>query len=312
MQDEASLAVPAARVLSGAELPQRLSDLASDAPERLYLHGELPRGPAVAVVGTRYPSPEAVLFTRRLAEELARAGVAVLSGGAKGIDTAAHEGALRGGGVTVVVTPAGFAHPYPKQNAALYRDVVARGGAYLSTYPDDVKAERPQFFERNSVMCALAHAVVVTQLGHVSGASNAAKWARKLGRPVFVVLHSPWVKEGAGALKLLHYGARPLDRAKDVLDHLRDASLHPIPLHSLPAAAQGELFAASVTAPRPVAPAGPLDPVLAAIHKGAGHADEIADRTGLPVGEVHQRLLTLTLSGVLVPGPLGSLKLVTD
>src|SRR3954469_25974014 len=107
---------PVAKELTGERLPPRISDLA-DPPARLYLHGELPRGPAVAVVGTRKASAEGLAFTRALAAELAAAGVAVLSGGAKGVDTAAHEGALDVGGVTVVVTPAGFERPFPKENA---------------------------------------------------------------------------------------------------------------------------------------------------------------------------------------------------
>jgi DNA processing protein len=287
------------RELSGERLPPRISDLPSP-PARLYLHGELPRGPAVAIVGTRYPSPEGVSYTRELASELAAEGVAILSGGAKGIDTAAHEGALDAGGVTVVVTPAGFSHPYPEQNAELYQRVVATGGAYLSLYPDDVVAHRAHFFARNACLVALAHAVLVTQSPVISGAANAAKWARQLGRPLFVVPHSPWVKQGKGAIQELRRGARPLERAKEMLTFLRSSGLHP--LRAPPS--QTELW--------PASPAADADPVLLALREGATHADEIADRTGLSLATVQQRILTLALSGVLVPGPLGSFKPITD
>ena len=284
--------------LSGERLPPRLSDL-SRPPERLHLLGELPRGPAVAVVGTRRASPEGLAFTRALAAELAAAGVAVLSGGAKGIDTAAHEGALDVGGVTVVVTPAGFHRPFPKENAELFQRVVASGGAYLSLFPDDAPADRPTFFARNACLVALAHAVVVTQSPFISGASNAAKWARQLGRPLYIVPHSPWVKEGSGAIQELRRGGRPLDRAKEVLMFLRAAGHH-----ALGPPAQGEQ--------RPAVAPPDADPVLHAVREGASHADEIAERTGLSLATVQQRILTLALSGVLVPGPLGSLKLITD
>lgn len=286
-----------AEELRGERLPPRLSDLA-EPPERLYLHGELPRGPAVAVVGTRRASAEGLAFTRAFAAELAAAGVAVLSGGAEGIDTAAHEGALDVGGVTVVVTPAGFERPYPKQNAALFARVVSSGGAYLSLFPDDAPADRPTFFARNACLVALAHAVVVTQAPFISGAANAAKWARQLGRPLFVVPHSPWVAAGAGAIRELRRGARPLDRVKEVLKLLDAAGLH-----GLPAAAQGELW--------PTDAVSADDPVLRALQAGARHPDEIADQTGLSLATVQQRILTLALSGVLVPGPLGSLRPVT-
>jgi DNA processing protein len=284
--------------LTGERLPARLTDLAQP-PVRLYVRGELPRGPAVAVVGTRHPSAEALAFTRTLASELAAVGVAVLSGGAEGIDTQAHEGALDVGGVTVVVTPAGFHRPFPKENGPLFQRVLDGGGAYVSLFPDDAPAGRQHFFARNGCLAALAHAVVVTQTPIRSGARNAAKWARQLGRPLFVVPHSPWVGAGKGAIQELRLGALPLDRAQDVIRLLAASGLHP-----LPRPAQGELW--------PQATPDGGDPVLQALKNGACHADEISEQTGLSLATVQQRILTLALSGVLVPGPLGPLKLVTD
>jgi DNA processing protein len=294
-------------LLEGARMPPRLADLA-EPPERLFLRGELPRGPAVAIVGTRRPSAEAAAFTRALAAELASAGVAVLSGGAEGIDTAAHEGALDVGGLTTVVAPAGFGRPFPEQNAELFRRVVEGGGGYLSLVPDEQPATRTVFFARNACLVALSHAVVVTQLPVRSGAANAAKWARELGRALFVVPHSPWVAQGRGALRELRLGAQPLDRAQDVLRHLTAAGLH-----GLPPARPEQLELAAWRGPSEGRPAdsstaAPVDPVVAAVQAGASHADEIAQVTGLSLAVVQQRILTLALSGVLVPGPLGSLK----
>jgi DNA processing protein len=197
-----------------------------------------------------------------------------------------------------VVAPAGLNRPFPEENAELFRRVVSTGGAYLSLAPDAAAATRAIFFARNACLVALAHAVVVTQLPVRSGAANAAKWARQLGRPLFIVPHSPWVNEGKGALRELRLGGRPLDRAKDLLKFLRASGLHGLPL---PTALQGELWPA----------ASADDPVLQALQSGASHADEIAERTGLSLASVQQRILTLALSGVLVPGPLGSLKPVT-
>lgn len=286
-----------ARVLSGEQLPPRLSDLCRP-PLRLYAHGELPRGPAVAVVGTRRASPEAIAFTRQLSAELASAGVAIFSGGAAGIDTAAHEGALDVGGTTVVVAPAGLDVPYPEQNAPLFRRIIEAGGAYLSLVPDDVPATQGIFFPRNACLMALAHAVVMTETPVSGGTSNASKWARRLGRPLFVVPHSPWHWQGRGCIDQLRLGARALHRARDVLTLLDAAGLRGVPNQQ----AQREL---------PL-PAPAMDPVLEALRAGACHADEIAERTGLTLPAVQQRLLTLSLSGVLVPGPWGSLKLITN
>jgi DNA processing protein len=290
------------RELSGHSLPSRLRDL-PEPPERLYLRGELPRGPAVAIVGTRRASAAGLSFTRSFAAELAAAGVAVLSGGAQGVDTAAHQGALDAGGVTVVVTAAGFDQPFPAENAELFARVVERGGAYLSLSPDAVTARRPAFFARNACLVALAHAVVVTQAPFVSGAANAAKWARRLGRPLFIVPHSPWVPEGSGAIQELRRGGRPLDRPREVLKFLRESGLYP-----LAAPVQRELFVAPEV---PAAEPPELDPVVVALRDGATNLDEIAARTGLASATVQQRILTLALGGVLVPGPLGPLKPVT-
>jgi DNA processing protein len=287
-----------ALVLEAERLPPRLADL-EEPPARLYLHGELPRGPAVAVVGTRRASEVGRDFTRKLAGDLASAGVAVLSGGAEGIDTAAHEGALAVGGVTVVVAPAGFDRPYPPENAALFRRVVDSGGAYLSLAPDDVPATRGIFFARNGCLMALAHAVVMAEAPVSGGTSNASKWARDLGRPLFVVPYSPGHWQGAGCIEQMRLGARPVHRAQDILTLLEAAGLRGLPTPA--------------TQPTQLAlPIPGMDPVLAALRAGASHADQIAEQTGLSLAAVQQRILTLALSGVLVPGPWGSLKLVTS
>ena len=136
------------RVLERGRLPPRLADL-PEPPTRLYLHGELPGGPAAAIVGTRYPSDDGEQYARHLAGVLAAEGVAILSGGASGIDTAAHRGALDVGGFTLVVAPSGFDRPYPEDNAELYAEIVARGGGFLSAVPPQVPATNDRFFLRN-------------------------------------------------------------------------------------------------------------------------------------------------------------------
>ena len=160
--------------LTGSALPGRLADLEKP-PERLYLRGELPRGPTVAIVGTRHSTREYEGYARTLARDLAEAGIAVLSGGAKGIDTQAHWGALDAGGVTVVVAPAGFDRPFPAKNAELFRRVVDGGGAYLSLVDAGTPATSGIFFRRNECLVALAHVVVVVEARFRGGALNSAK-----------------------------------------------------------------------------------------------------------------------------------------
>jgi DNA processing protein len=296
------------RVLSGPTLPPRLGDL-EVAPEKLYLLGELPRGPAVAIVGTRKATREGRRFAGRLAASLCRRGIVVISGGAEGIDARAHRGALRAHGTTVVVAPAGIQKPYPEGHGALFRRVVARGGAYLSLVPDDAPAPRGGFFARNACLVALAHAVVVVEAGHKSGARNAAKWARGLGRPLLAVPWSPWLEQGEGCNLELRLGAKVCTGVRDVLRELERALVIP-PGSSAPRARERSR--------RPTAQQGelsfgeePADPatraVLRAVVAGARHLDAICEVSGLPPAEAQRHVLTLTLEGVLVADPGGGL-----
>jgi DNA protecting protein DprA len=295
------------RCLTGSALPGRLRDLEAP-PERLFLRGELPRGPAVAIVGTRHPSAAYARFARRLARELAEAGVAVLSGGAKGIDTEAHRGALAGGGVTVVVAPAGFERPYPEQNAELFGQIVAAGGAYLSLPEPNCPATRGIFFARNACLVALAHLVVVVESPIRSGARNAAKFARRLGRPLFVVPASPWHGKGRGCLAELRLGAQVLSSTKDLLKALRDQNLHAVGTTARARRRLGphqESLKFSETSPRELARVA----VLEAVRRGAGSSDEICLATSLAAARVSELILTLRLEGVLVTDPSGRLQI---
>jgi len=293
--------------LSGETLPPRVADLEAP-PERLFLRGELPRGPAIAIVGTRHPSERAAEYAYELAGKLARAGVSVLSGGAKGIDTEAHRGALAVGGVTVVVAPGGFEHPFPEQNADLFRAVVAGGGAYLSLVEAQVPAHRSRFFLRNACLMALAHVAVIVESPIRSGARNAAAYARRLGRPYFVVPYPPWHANGRGCAAELNLGARPLTGEKDLFRALAEQNLHSVATVTgprRPALPQQEILNFTETSAPDAARAAVLD----AVQRGAASADEICLRTGLSAGRVSELILTLRLEGVLVTHPSGRLQI---
>jgi DNA processing protein len=295
------------RCLTGSSLPGRLADL-DRPPERLFLRGELPRGPAVAIVGTRHPSARYAKYARDLAKELVGAGVAVLSGGAEGIDSEAHRGALAGRGATVVVAPAGFDRPFPEKNAELFAEVVQQGGAYLSLVEAAVPATSGIFFARNACLVALAHIVVVVESPIRSGARNAAACARRLGRPLFVVTGPPWHGKTLGCLADLRLGARPLMRTKDLLNELAAQNLHAVAAHELSLPSGGpQQQNLDFTATSPAATLG--EAVLSAVRGGASSADEIGLATGLPAARVSELILTLRLEGVLVTDPYGRLQI---
>jgi DNA processing protein len=317
----------APRFVGGALLPPRLQDLARP-PRGVYVVGELPRGPAVAIVGTRHPSPEARRFAFRLARDLARAGLTVLSGGAQGIDAAAHLGAMRGRGPTVVVGPGGYYRPYPDCHRRLFERVVAHGGAYLSLRRPKRPALRGGFFARNACLVALAHAVVVVEARYRSGARNAANWARRLGRPILVVPSTPWSSTGRGCVVELRLGAKVCGGPADVLDALEQALVLP----TRPKSPARELEAEQIDLPF----AAPLEPgssppaarlvhppeqsvapedddahrVLAAVWSGARHLDAVCERSGLSPATTQRLILTLTLEGVLAADPAGGLRAV--
>src|SRR4051812_39166376 len=191
----------------------------------LYLRGALPRGPGVAVVGTRRPSGEAAAFTRALVRDLAAHGLAVWSGGALGIDAAAHEAALDAGAPTVVVAGGGLARPYPKEHVGLFERVLAAGGALLARVADATPPTPPGFLLRNELLAALTLATVVVEAGVKSGARSTAAAARRLGRPLCVVPHPPWEPRGQGCALELARGARAIVGARDVIDAIASAGL---------------------------------------------------------------------------------------
>ena len=297
-------------VLSGAALPARVRDLRNP-PEQLYVHGELPRGASVAIVGRREPSPSAYAYAGELAAALAREGVCVLSGGARGIDEAAHSGALAARGTTLVIAPSGLESPSPKSHAELFERAITMGGGYVSLCPPSERVYRWSFFARNRVLAALAHVLVVVEAGYESGARNAAKHARELGRPIYVCAAPPWHERGIGCTEELLLGARPLVSHKDVLRALAAERAHPMALpRTLP------LFAnRSAERPASAAPEGKpgddRETVLRAVQNGATDAESICVRTGLPVPRVQELVLTLTLDGVLVPDSVGRLSVRT-
>jgi len=220
---------PVPQVLEGATLPFRAKDL-PDPPARLFLHGRVPRGPAVGIVGTREPTDEALNYAEQISKWLAARGVAILSGGAKGIDGAAHRGAIAGAGETLVVAPSSFDRPYPAEHAPLFAEVIAAGGGHLSHFERDEDAKQPYFFQRNALLVALCHALVLVEAPLRSGARNAVKWARRLGRPCFVVPAAPWNERGLGCIAELQLGGMALAGPRDVLRFLEERRLYAIAL----------------------------------------------------------------------------------
>lgn len=188
-----------------------------DPPAVLYYRGRLPAwDKAVAVVGTRRCSTAGRKAAAQLAAALAAAGVVVVSGAARGIDTAAHQGALTQG-QTVAVLGCGVDVAYPPENRQLLQDITRRG-AVLSEYPPGTKPAPGQFPIRNRIISGLCRGVLVVEAGRKSGALITADCALEQGRDVFAVPGGMFAVQSQGANNLIKQGAKLVDTVEDILD----------------------------------------------------------------------------------------------
>lgn len=239
---------------------------------------------ATAIVGTRAATAYGELVAADLAAGLAERDVAVVSGGAYGIDGAAHRAALAAEGTTLAVLAGGIDVPYPAGHSALLHRIGAHG-LLVTEYPPGVRPVRYRFLTRNRLVAALAGATVVVEAGLRSGAANTAAWARALGRPVAAVPGPVTSAASAGCHVLLRGGAELVTRADEVLEL---------------AGRIGEL------APDPAHPATPLDglgdaerQVYEALPgRGVVTVDQIAVASGLTPAQVFGPLALLEVAGL--------------
>lgn len=264
--------------------------------------------PCVAVVGTRAPSDEGRRRARRLAEELARAGVCVVSGLALGIDGAAHEGALAAGAPTIGVLGGGHEHFFPPRHRALAARIAAGGGAVVSPFAPAVEPRPWQFLARNGVIAGLADAVLVVEAAARSGALNTAGHAADRGIPVLAVPGDVDRPKAAGCNGLIRDGAILVRDAADVLAAL------PLPLAPPPRPATGagehpgrarRSGADQLDAALRAGDSPEVRRVLAALADGACDAARLADGLGLPPWQLLPLLTELELAGRIAPGADG-------
>lgn len=273
-------------VYGGTGYPRLLAEI-PDPPPVLYLAGSLETGDerAVAVVGSRRASTYGVRFARALARDLARAGITVVSGLARGIDAAAHQGALDAGGRTAAVFGAGLDVIYPGWNEALAR-AVRGAGAWVSELPLGSEPRAHHFPRRNRIISGLSLGVVVVEAAERSGSLITATCALEQGREVFAVPGLPGSYNARGAHGLLRAGAKLVERAEDVL-----AELPPLAGGSSPA-----------PAPRPPRDGPPEPPhahrsVWEALEAVPLHIDEVAARADMGAARAGAALMELVLGG---------------
>jgi len=280
---EASLRRCGARLVAPGDAEYVLGlDHLADPPAALFVRGRslLELEPRVAVVGARICSPLGRDVATELGSGLAAAGIAVVSGGARGIDGASHRGALQAGGPTIAVSGCGIDTAYPTQHGGLIERIAATG-AVVSEYPPGVPAQPFRFPARNRIIAALAEAVVVVEGAAGSGSLITADHALDLGRPVYAVPGPVNSELAEVPLALVREGAGMVRNSADLLADLG---------HLDPTAGTHDGAAASLSVPERAVWDALRSPTL---------PEQLSGATGLELRDVLSVLVDLELRGLV-------------
>ena len=279
------------------EYPAGLRKL-RDMPLVLYVDGDITcvRGRVmIGVVGTRKPGVESITITHNICTDLSAAGAVIVSGGALGIDSAAHESAVYAGGKTVCVLGCGFGVNYLMDNEALRRDI-SRNGALVTEFPPNTNASKATFPIRNRIISGMSHAVLVVEAGEKSGSLITARTAFEQGREVFAIPGSVLSSAYTGANRLLSEGAKAATNAREML--LPYSLMYPdrLNMNLIGTIKYGENLR------KKEIPAG-LDPDMEAVYNvlntDALHVDDIVAMSGLNRSDAVTAIMQLELAGFI-------------
>jgi len=273
--------------LGDSGYPACLREIA-DAPPLLYLRGALAPEDrfSIAVVGSRDASEYGLRMAARISGDLARKGMTVVSGGARGIDSVAHRAALRAGGRTLAVLGCGLDVAYPAENSRLFAEIEQRG-AVLTEFPLGTPPDRGNFPRRNRLISGLSLGVVVVEAAQGSGSLITAAAALEQGREVFAVPGPAGSAKSRGTHALIRSGARLTESADDVVSELCGLL-------------DGMIREPAAPVERVVP--GDLSPgeerLLRGLDRTGKNVDRIAEDLGLGTAEVLRGLLSLELRGI--------------
>ena len=260
-----------------------------DPPLLLYVWGKIePRDRhAIGVVGSRRATAYGIKATRSLCLPLAQAGFTLISGLARGIDTAAHEAAVAAGGRTIAVIGSGLAKLYPPENMALAERIAAGQGAIVSEFPLNTAPDRQTFPMRNRIVAAWSRALLVVECPAWSGSLITANLATEYGRPVFAVPGPITADTSAGCHHLIREGATLVTAASHILDDLGE----------LPFASPAPSARPQPDAPSPAALQLPEDEaaVYEVVEEHEQSVDQLIERSGLPASVVTATLMKLEM-----------------
>lgn len=205
------------------EYPNKLLEI-KEYPEKLYVIGneKLLSKKAIGIVGARESTGYGEKCARIFAREISKANICIVSGMAIGIDTAAHEGAIREKGSTIAVLGCGFNKIYPKENIDLFNDILKKGGCIISEYSPNTEANLSTFPKRNRIISGLSEGILVVEAMHRSGSLITAKYAKEQNKKIFCIPGNIDIKTSVGTNRLIQNGAKLVTTPRNILEELED------------------------------------------------------------------------------------------
>lgn len=265
-----------------------------DPPPFLYVYGQLGHtAKSIAVVGSRVATRYGLTTTDSLCRNMAKLNITVVSGMARGIDTAAHEGALQGKGVTIAVLGSGLERVYPYENLRLFHRI-AESGAVISEFPLTADPEAHHFPIRNRIISGITLGTVVVEAARKSGSLITARLAGEQGREVFAVPGSIRSFKSTGTHKLIQEGAKLLTNVQDIVEEL-------------PQIIRTHLATEAIDQTQMLDKVPPLTPEETEVFKALGpypmHIDDLGRKLSADPGKLSSILLQLELKGVVQQDP---------
>jgi len=284
--------------------PQNLLNI-YDRPPYIYVLGSLNSDDInIAIVGSRMASTYGKYTTEKISRELALKGITVVSGMARGIDSAAHRGAITAHGRTVAILGSGLDVIYPPENEKLFADII-QNGAVISEFPPGTPPRSTNFPARNRIISGMSFGVVIVEAGEKSGSLITARLALEQGREVFAVPGSIDSAGSRGTNKLIKQGAKLIENTDDILEEIipqieRTSALK-TPSVSMPAEVHAQIFE-SLTDTEKI--------IIGSVSQKRIHIDDLISSTGLTSAEILGTLTKMELKGMIQqhPGKFFSLK----
>lgn len=203
--------------------PKKLLKIKNE-PSEIYVEGnsELLNKDAIAIVGTRKPTPYGEKYAKVFAKEISESGICIVSGMAIGIDTIAHINSMKEIGKTIAVLGSGFNHIYPKENKYLYKKIIENGGCIITEYPPETEVSKSNFPLRNRIISGLSMGILVVEATYRSGTTITAKYALQQKKDIFCIPNRLDVSTGYSTNLLIKNGANLVMEPQDIIKYYTD------------------------------------------------------------------------------------------